>query len=164
MTGAPLHRHAKCRHATKDLREFACRSPPSPRHKGENETAYTDSPIAGDEYEPQNPEAVAATGFLTAGPFAKLPDNLLENERMRERYNDLHDMLSTIGTGFLGLTLGCARCHDRMYDAIPARDYYWLFWLSTAAGAERRRSVHPLSPDRRRRRGIDEDSGVDSLS
>jgi hypothetical protein len=82
--------------------------------------------LAGDEYEPQNPAAVAATGFLLAGPHAKLPDNLLEDERLRERYNELDDMLSTIGTGMLGLTLGCARCHDHKYDAIPARDYYRL--------------------------------------
>ncbi|MGH7138217.1 MAG: PSD1 and planctomycete cytochrome C domain-containing protein, partial [Pirellulales bacterium] len=82
--------------------------------------------LAGDEYEPQNPEAVAATGFLTAGPFADLPENLMQDERMRERYNELDDMLSTIGTSFLGLTLGCARCHDHKYDAIPSRDYYRL--------------------------------------
>jgi hypothetical protein len=80
--------------------------------------------LAGDEYEPQNPVAVAATGFLTAGPFAALPEKLMAEERMRERYNELDDMLSTIGTGFLGLTLGCCRCHDHKYDAIPSRDYY----------------------------------------
>jgi hypothetical protein len=80
--------------------------------------------LAGDEYEPQNPAAVAATGFLTAGPFAALPDRLMEDERLRERYNELDDMLSTVGTGFMGLTLGCARCHDHKYDAIPSRDYY----------------------------------------
>jgi hypothetical protein len=50
----------------------------------------------------------------------------MEDERMRERYNELDDMLATIGTGFLGLTLGCARCHDHKYDAIPSRDYYRL--------------------------------------
>ncbi|HVC92800.1 MAG TPA: DUF1549 domain-containing protein, partial [Pirellulales bacterium] len=82
--------------------------------------------LAGDEYEPQNPAAVAATGFLTAGPFAALPDKLMEDERLRNRYNELDDMLSTIGTGILGLTLGCARCHDHKYDAIPSRDYYRL--------------------------------------
>lgn len=82
--------------------------------------------LAGDEYEPANPDAVAATGFLAAGPFAALPDRLMEDERLRNRYNELDDMLSTIGTGFLGLTLGCVRCHDHKYDAIPARDYYSL--------------------------------------
>ncbi len=80
--------------------------------------------FAGNEYEPDNPAAVAATGFLTAGTFAGLGDNLLEDERLRNRYNELDDIVSTIGTGLLGLTLGCARCHDHKYDAIPARDYY----------------------------------------
>jgi mono/diheme cytochrome c family protein len=91
--------------------------------------------LAGDEYEPANPEAVAATGFLAAGPFAALPDRLMEDERLRNRYNELDDMLSTIGTGFLGLTLGCVRCHDHKYDAIPARDYYSL--MSAFHGGER---------------------------
>jgi hypothetical protein len=80
--------------------------------------------LAGDEYEPQNPLAVAATGFLAAGTHAELGDNLMADEKLRERYNELDDVLSTIGTGLLGLTLGCARCHDHKYDAIPTRDYY----------------------------------------
>lgn len=91
--------------------------------------------LAGDEYEPANPDAVAATGFLAAGPFAALPDRLMEDERLRNRYNELDDILSTIGTGFLGLTLGCVRCHDHKYDAIPARDYYSL--MSAFHGGER---------------------------
>lgn len=91
--------------------------------------------LAGDEYEPQNSEAVAATGFLTAGPFAALPDRLMEDERLRNRYNELDDMVSTIGTGMLGLTLGCTRCHDHKYDAIPSRDYYRL--LSALHSGER---------------------------
>ncbi len=82
--------------------------------------------LAGDEYEPQNSQAVAATGFLAAGPFAALPDNLMEDERLRTKYNEMDDILSTIGTGFLGLTLGCCRCHDHKYDAVPSRDYYRL--------------------------------------
>lgn len=80
--------------------------------------------LAGNEYEPDNPAAVAATGFLTAGTFAALPDKLMKDELLRNRYNELDDIVSTIGTGLLGLTLGCARCHDHKYDAIPARDYY----------------------------------------
>jgi mono/diheme cytochrome c family protein len=82
--------------------------------------------LAGDEFAPQNPSAVAATGFLVAGPYAALGNNLMADERLRNRYNELDDILSTVGTGMLGLTLGCARCHDHKYDAIPARDYYRL--------------------------------------
>jgi hypothetical protein len=80
--------------------------------------------IAGDEYEPDNPEAIAATGFIAAGTRAVLPDNLLEEERIRERYNELDDMIATTGVAFLGLTLACARCHDHKYDPVPTRDYY----------------------------------------
>lgn len=90
--------------------------------------------LAGNEYEPDNPAAVAATGFLTAGPFAALPDKLMKDELLRNRYNELDDMVSTIGTGLLGLTFGCARCHDHKYDAIPARDYYRI--LSTLHSGE----------------------------
>jgi hypothetical protein len=82
--------------------------------------------IAGDELEPENVEAVSATGFLTAGPNQVLEDKYLEDERLRNRYNELDDVLSTLGTGMLGLTLGCARCHDHKYDAIPSREYYAL--------------------------------------
>ncbi len=82
--------------------------------------------LAGDEYEPENPAALAATGFLVAGPCEILPDKLLEEERLKQRYDQLDDTLSTIGTGLLGLTIGCARCHDHKYDAITARDYYRL--------------------------------------
>jgi hypothetical protein len=80
--------------------------------------------LAGDEYSPDNPLAVAATGFLTAGPHAVLGDNLMEEEKVRERYNELDDILSTTGQTFLGMTFGCARCHDHKYDPIPTRDYY----------------------------------------
>jgi mono/diheme cytochrome c family protein len=82
--------------------------------------------IAGDEYEPNNDAAVAATGFLTAGPAFKLPDSFLESERLLNRYNELDDVVSTLGSGLLGLTVACARCHDHKYDAFSAREYYQL--------------------------------------
>ena len=79
--------------------------------------------IAGDEYEPDNPAALAATGFLAAGPTEReLPG--MQEERLRLRFNELDDMAATTASAFLGLTLGCARCHDHKYDAIPTRDYY----------------------------------------
>jgi hypothetical protein len=91
--------------------------------------------LAGDEIEPDNPQAVAATGFLTAGPITILPPTHLEEERLRNRYNELDDILSTTGTALLGLTLGCARCHDHKYDAISSREYYRL--MSAVHGGDR---------------------------
>ena len=55
-----------------------------------------------------------------------LTDQPLEEERLRLRYNELDDMAVTTASAFLGLTLGCARCHDHKFDAIPTRDYYRL--------------------------------------
>jgi mono/diheme cytochrome c family protein len=80
--------------------------------------------LAGDEYHPDDPRAIAATGFLAAGPSPMLPARLLEEERMRQRYIDLDDMVATTGTALLGLTVGCARCHDHKFDPVPTRDYY----------------------------------------
>ncbi|MFO0904317.1 MAG: PSD1 and planctomycete cytochrome C domain-containing protein [Pirellulales bacterium] len=79
--------------------------------------------VAGDEIEPQNPLALMATGFLGAGVF---PTQLTEKEFETARYDELDDMVSTLGTSMLGLTVGCARCHDHKYDPIPAADYYRL--------------------------------------
>ncbi|MCX6848733.1 MAG: PSD1 and planctomycete cytochrome C domain-containing protein [Verrucomicrobia bacterium] len=82
--------------------------------------------LAGDEYEPQNPLALAATGFLGAGVF---PSQITANEVERTRYDAMDDMLSTTGGAMLGLTVGCARCHDHKFDPLPMRDYYQM--LST---------------------------------
>jgi len=79
--------------------------------------------LAGDEYEPQNPEAISATGFLAAAPTEVLTVPM-EEERLRLRFNELDDMAATTANALLGLTLGCARCHDHKFDAIPTRDYY----------------------------------------
>jgi cytochrome c553 len=82
--------------------------------------------IAGDEMEPDNPLALMATGFLAAGTHST---QITANQVEKERYDELDDMSRTIGTAMLGLTIGCARCHDHKYDPIPTADYYRL--LST---------------------------------
>lgn len=82
--------------------------------------------IAGDELAPGNPLANAATGFLIAGPHAKLDTIEMEDEKLRNRYDELDDTIATLGSSMLGLTLACTRCHDHKYDAIPTRDYYRL--------------------------------------
>lgn len=98
--------------------------------------------LAGDELDPDNPLAVAATGFISAGPRAVLPPNLLEEERIRERFNELDDMIGTTGVAMMGLTLGCARCHDHKYDPIPRRDYYRMMCAFNAG----ERGEAPLAP------------------
>ena len=82
--------------------------------------------LAGDEYAPQNPEALAATGFLAAGPVSVLTikDEGTPAERAQYRADEMDDMVSTVGSAMLGMTVACARCHDHKYDPIPTRDYY----------------------------------------
>ncbi len=67
--------------------------------------------------------ADAATGFLVAGPFdiVKSPDI---NLTLMQRQDELADMVNTTGTAFLGLTMGCARCHNHKFDPILQKDYY----------------------------------------
>jgi hypothetical protein len=84
---------------------------------------FTALQIAGDELAPDDRLAVAATGFLAAGVHST---QITANQVEKERYDELDDMASTVGTAFLGLTIGCARCHDHKYDPIPQRDYYRL--------------------------------------
>ncbi|MDB6035472.1 MAG: Protein of unknown function (DUF1553)/Protein of unknown function (DUF1549)/Planctomycete, partial [Verrucomicrobiales bacterium] len=67
----------------------------------------------------------AATGFLVAGPedLVKSPDPVLTSN---QRADELHDMVSTTGSALLGLTVGCARCHNHKFDPISQKEYYSL--------------------------------------
>jgi mono/diheme cytochrome c family protein len=64
-----------------------------------------------------------ATGFLVGGPWdrVKSPDPVLT---ANQRADELHDMVSTTASTFLGLTVGCARCHAHKFDPISQQDYY----------------------------------------
>ena len=77
--------------------------------------------IAGDKLKPGDFDALSATGFLVAGPY---PGQITVKTKERIRYDQLDDMVSTIGSSMLGLTIGCARCHDHKFDPLPQRDYY----------------------------------------
>ncbi len=80
--------------------------------------AFIKEQIAGDAL-----GADAATGFLVAGPhdIVKSPDI---NLTLMQRQDELADMVNTTGTAFLGLTMGCARCHNHKFDPILQKDYY----------------------------------------
>ncbi len=74
--------------------------------------------VAGDEMSPEN---AVATGFLIAGP--DMPDSNFQDER---RHLLLNEITSTIGSVFMGLTVGCAQCHDHPYDPVSQADFYRL--------------------------------------
>ena len=116
--------------------------------------------VAGDELAPGDPLALMATGFLGAGVF---PTQLTEKEFESARYDEMDDMAGTFGTAMLGLTIGCARCHDHKFDPIPVRDYYRL--VSTFSTTIRSEIEVDLAPDthavamaewERKRRVLDE--------
>src|SRR5207247_8449607 len=79
--------------------------------------------IAGDEIEPEDPECLVASSFHRLGPVRRNAGNpeiaLSRNEVLTERTD-------IIGAAFLGLTVGCARCHDHKLEPIPQKDYYRL--------------------------------------
>ncbi|HXU11151.1 MAG TPA: DUF1549 and DUF1553 domain-containing protein, partial [Candidatus Binatia bacterium] len=62
-----------------------------------------------------------ATGFLLLGP-----KELAEYDKEKLRMDVVDEQLNTIGQAFLGLTFGCARCHDHKFDPISTADYYAL--------------------------------------
>ncbi len=76
--------------------------------------------LSGGSLEEQRAQLVA-TGFLMLGP-----KNLDQQDKELLRMEVIDEQLDTIGRAFLGLTIGCARCHDHKFDPIPTRDYYAL--------------------------------------
>ncbi|MCH2131119.1 MAG: PSD1 and planctomycete cytochrome C domain-containing protein [Pirellulaceae bacterium] len=77
--------------------------------------------LAGDELDEVTHESIIATGFYRIGPWDDEPD-----DKILARHDELDDAVSTIGSSFLGLTIGCARCHEHKFDPIPQEDYYRL--------------------------------------
>ena len=71
--------------------------------------------------EAQRHEQLIATGFLGIGPKV-----LAETDEAKMRMDIVDEQIDTFGRVFLGLTLGCARCHDHKFDPIATADYYGL--------------------------------------
>lgn len=77
--------------------------------------------LAGDELPDGDAESRCATGFLRMGIWDDEPD-----DKRQAEFDELDDVQVTIGATFLGLTIGCARCHDHKFDPLPQVDYYRL--------------------------------------
>lgn len=98
--------------------------------------------LAGDEIAPDSLEAQIATGYYRLGLWDDEPA-----DRPQARYDTLDGIVSTTGQVFLGMTIGCARCHDHKRDPIPQTDYYRLLAFFIDMGDQTGLEVHPIGDD-----------------
>ncbi len=96
--------------------------------------------IAGDELYPDDPAALIATGFNRHFPDESNARNLMQ--RRQELLNDITD---TVSATFLGMTYGCARCHDHKFDPILHKDYYRLQAFFANTRIEDHASLEPAA-------------------
>jgi cytochrome c5 len=103
--------------------------------------------LAGDELAPANADANFLTGFLGAGTHAT---QITKSQVEKERYDELDDMLSVTTQAFLGLTVGCARCHDHKFDPISQRDYYkMLATFTKTVRSDQELAIDPVGDQQR---------------
>ena len=86
--------------------------------------------LAGDEIAPKEDETLVAAGFNRLGPLRKNAGN---QEVASSRNEVLTEMTNVVGSALLGVTLGCARCHDHKFDPIRQSDYYRMQGFFAAA-------------------------------
>ena len=79
--------------------------------------------MAGDEMEPASETRLVASGFNRLGPLRKNQGN---QDVASSRNEVLTEMTNIVGAAFLGITVGCARCHDHKFDPVRQSDYYRL--------------------------------------
>jgi hypothetical protein len=77
--------------------------------------------LAGDELPDTSAETLIATGYYRLGPWDDEPA-----DPEQDRFDQLDDLVSTTAEVFLGLTLGCARCHDHKFEPLTMSDYYGM--------------------------------------
>ena len=82
--------------------------------------------LAGDRIDGENPDVKVGTAFLVCGPFDAV-GNQDPVKRRQIRANTVDEIIRATGETFLGLTVGCGRCHDHKFDPISQRDYYQLY-------------------------------------
>ncbi|MEC9148402.1 MAG: DUF1549 domain-containing protein, partial [Planctomycetota bacterium] len=111
-------------------------------------TQFIREQIAGDELQevlgagelPEPPaENLVALTFLRLAPFT-------EPRGDETRHELLSEMTATVSSVFLGITLGCAQCHDHMYDPIPTEDFYRMkaFFSTVQIPPPRRGDIYQL--------------------
>ncbi len=82
--------------------------------------------LAGDAIAPDDPNVAIGTAFLVCGPYDNVGNQDADAAAVI-RADALDEMIRATGEAFLGLTVGCARCHDHKFDPIAAKDYYSFY-------------------------------------
>ncbi len=77
--------------------------------------------LAGDLMPDAGRDGIIATGYLSLGPKM-----LAEDDPVKQELDIIDEQVDTLGKTFMGMTFGCARCHDHKFDPIPTKDYYSL--------------------------------------
>jgi hypothetical protein len=81
--------------------------------------------IAGDVLHPDDLGALIATGYHVCGTWDEVAHFEGSSEMQKAtRFDELEDLVATLGQTFLGLTINCARCHDHKFDPISQKEYY----------------------------------------
>ena len=104
--------------------------------------------IAGDVLHPDDLDALIATGYHVCGTWDQVA-HLEGSAEMQKatRYDELEDLVATLGQSFLGLTINCARCHDHKFDPISQKEYYQFAALLGGVTQEKEeRSKIALAP------------------
>lgn len=80
--------------------------------------------LAADKMHPENPghPSLAALGFLNVG-----------DRFISDRHLQIDDRIDVVTRGMLGITVGCARCHNHKYDPIPSKDYYAMYSIFSSS-------------------------------
>ncbi|MGB7328371.1 MAG: DUF1549 domain-containing protein, partial [Rubripirellula sp.] len=110
--------------------------------------------LAGDVLFPNTRDGIEALGFISAGPWDFVGHAEVSEEKIDgkiARHLDRDDMVRTTMESFMGLTVGCAQCHDHKFDPIAQKDYYKLQAVFAALDrADRRYDLDPQTSKQRK--------------
>ncbi|WP_237227266.1 DUF1553 domain-containing protein [Rubinisphaera sp. JC750] len=119
--------------------------------------------LAGDVLANDDPETAVGSAFLVAGPYDDV-GNQDPVQAAQIRANTLDEIIRATGEAFLGMTIGCARCHNHKFDPITQEDYYALYAtfagvrhgaVQLATSEERQQRSEALQPLEARRKEIE---------
>ena len=82
---------------------------------------FVQEQIAGDELFPDDPQAILGSGYVLMWPDESNASNIL-----LARQDALNDLTGNVGSALLGVSIGCAQCHDHKFDPLPQKDFYRL--------------------------------------